>query len=106
MLIWLARAAVQAREGAQRKQVHVAASADRDQSSIYRFEQNAKGDGKWPRDTDRIVAAYADDLEMRPIDLWQTALDMWRDRLSEEETRPPGQLTGALGQRPRAALKR
>ena len=78
MLLWLARAAVQAREAAGRKQVHIAASADRDQSSIYRFEQAAKGKSGWPRDADRIVAAYADDLDIDPIALWAQALQMWQ----------------------------
>lgn len=75
MLHWLAQAARKARETAGRKQVHVAASADKDQSSIYRFEQ---GEG-WPRDTDLIVAAYADDLDCDPIEIWEQAISMWRE---------------------------
>lgn len=75
MSYWLARAAKAAREAADRKQVHVAASANKDQSSIYRFEQGKS----WPQDTDLLVAAYADDLDIDPIDLWQAALDMWRE---------------------------
>src|SRR4051794_41917074 len=49
MLYWLARAAKQSREAAGRKQVHVAAEADKDQSSIYRFESA----GGWARGTER-----------------------------------------------------
>ena len=78
MLLWLARAAVAARKAADRKQVHIAASANRDQSSIFRFEQAAEGKGGWPRDADRIISAYADDLDIEPIDLWAHALEMWR----------------------------
>lgn len=75
MLYWLARAAKDAREAAGRKQVHVGAEVNRDQSAIYRFEQaNA-----WPRNPDLILAGYAQDLDISPLDLWQRALDMWRD---------------------------
>lgn len=72
MLYWLAQAAKQAREAAGRKQVHVAASANKDQSSIYRFEA-AQG---WSRDTDLILAAYADDLDIDPRD---PNLERWRE---------------------------
>lgn len=75
MLYWLAQAAKQAREAAGRKQVHVAASANKDQSSIYRFEA-AQG---WSRDTDLILAAYADDLDIDPLDIWETAIRLWRE---------------------------
>jgi hypothetical protein len=74
MLYWLAQAAKQAREAAERKQVHVAASADRDQSSIYRFEQART----WPRDPDAIIGAYADDLDVDPVEIWATAVELWR----------------------------
>lgn len=75
MLYWLARAAKELRIAAGRKQVHVAASIDKDQSTIWRFE---KGEG-WPRETDLFVAGYADDLDIEPIDIWARALDMWRE---------------------------
>lgn len=75
MLYWLAQAAKQARETAERKQVHVAAEADKDQSSVYRFEQGEA----WPRDTDLMVTAYAQDLDIDVIDLWEAALKMWRE---------------------------
>ncbi len=75
MAFWLARAAKSAREAAGRKQVHVAASANKDQSTIYRFEQGTA----WPQDTDLLIAAYADDLEIDPQDIWQMALDMWKE---------------------------
>lgn len=73
MLFWLSRACRAAREAAGRKQVHVAASADVDQSTIARFEKQTA----WPRHTDRVVAAYADDLDIGAIDLWQEAMRLW-----------------------------
>lgn len=75
MLYWLARACKAAREAAARKQVHVAASANVDQSTITRFEKGLA----WSRDTDKIVAAYADDLDVPPIWLWQEALRRWQE---------------------------
>lgn len=73
MLFWLSRACKAAREAAGRKQVHVAASANVDQSTIARFEKQTA----WPRHTDRVVAAYADDLDIEGIDLWQEAMRLW-----------------------------
>lgn len=74
MLYWLAKACKEARLAANRKLVHVAASADKDQSTLWRFEN---GDG-WPRETDLFIAAYADDLNVDPIQLWETAIQMWK----------------------------
>lgn len=75
MLRFLAGAAKTAREAAGRKQVHIAAEADKDQSAIYRFE---KADG-WPRNPDEIIRAYAADLEIEAIELWARALELWRE---------------------------
>ena len=82
MLFWLARAASAAREAAGRKQVHVAASADLDQSSIARFEKGIS----WPRQPDTIVGAYAEDLDVSPIQLWEQALQLWREHLDTGAT--------------------
>lgn len=73
MLPFLAEAAKAAREGAGRKQVHVAAAADLDQSTIFRFERGRS----WPTDPDRILRGYADDLELDVRVLWQDALNRW-----------------------------
>lgn len=82
MLYWLAEAAKEARTAISRKQVHVAASADTDQSTVARFEKRIA----WPRDPDRIVKAYADDLDFDSLDLWEQAVRMWReDRESQAE---------------------
>lgn len=74
MLHWLAAAARDAREAQGRKQVHVAASLGLNQETIGRFERART----WPRDPDAIIAAYADDLGIEPIDLWEDALRRWR----------------------------
>lgn len=79
MVYWLAVAAKELREIAGRKQVHIAASMDKDQSTVYRFEQG----GTVPRDLDIFVAAYADDLEIKPSQIWERALELWRT--SKEE---------------------
>jgi hypothetical protein len=83
MLHWLARAAKRLREHAGRKQVHIAAALDRDQSTIYRFEQNGMPDGPffgWPGEGRRYIAAYADDLGIKdPQAIWLLALEMWRE---------------------------
>lgn len=74
MLFWLSRALSTAREAADRKQVHVAASASVDQSSVARLEKGIS----WPRDPERFVNAYADDLDIDSIDLWEEAVRQWR----------------------------
>lgn len=82
MVYWLAKAARQARQEAGRKQVHIAASIDRDQSMIARFERGSA----WPRDVDRIVAGYADDLGITEIALWERALALWADQQDDPLT--------------------
>ena len=80
MRYWLARAAKQAREAAGPvKQVRIAAAADKDQSTIYRFEKPEEPQTSWPQETDLYVAAYAEELGIEPIELWEQALRMWRN---------------------------
>lgn len=81
MLYWLATAAKELRETAGRKQVHIAASMSKDQSTVYRFEQG----GSVPRDLDLFIAAYADDLDIKASQIWERALQMWKDS-GEEAT--------------------
>ena len=83
MLYWLAKVTKDARERASRKLVHVGASADMDQSSVSRFEKAAA----WPRDPDRLVRAYAHDLDSDSIELWEEAVRQWRASLSSDEQR-------------------
>lgn len=70
MIYWLAQAAKAERLRRGRKQVHIAAAIDRDQSTVNRFEQGEH----WPRDPDEILAGYAEDLEIDPWDLWARAV--------------------------------
>lgn len=74
MLFWLSRALTEARKTADRKQVHVAASASVDQSTLARFEKGVS----WPRNPETFVDAYADDLGISAIDLWEEAIRQWR----------------------------
>ena len=80
-MFWLAVAAKELREAAGRKQVHIAASMSKDQSTVYRFEQG----GSVPRELDVFVAAYADDLDIKPSQVWARALELWRQS-GEEAT--------------------
>lgn len=75
MIYWLAQAAKELREAADRKHVHIAASMSKDQSTVYRFEAAAG----WPRDTDVFIAAYADDLDITPLQIWERALKLWKE---------------------------
>lgn len=105
---WLGRAANRARLEADRKQVHVAAEMSADQSTVYRFEQGVG----WPRDTDIIVAAYAADLDIDPMELWSLALEMWRESgsqagLADLQARRAAKKSAATGARAvRRAAKR
>lgn len=75
MSYWMALACRTAREAQRRKQVHIAAGADVDQSTIARFERAIA----WPRQTDRVIAAYADDLGTTPRALWAEAMRLWTE---------------------------
>lgn len=73
MLYWIARTCREARIAARRKQVHIGASADMDQSTINRFEKGIA----WPRNPDLLVDAYAHDLDVPAHVLWRRALEAW-----------------------------
>ena len=79
MVHWLAVAAKELREAAGRKTVHVAASMSKDQSTVYRFEQGNTS----PNEIDIFIAAYADDLDIKPSEIWERALQLWRDAGTE-----------------------
>jgi hypothetical protein len=95
MLPYLARAATEARKAKGRKQVHVAASLDRDQSTVARFEKAARKplEAGWPIDADATVAAYADDLDISPLTIWGRALELWAKAQPEDEEGPPARLS-------------
>lgn len=81
MLFWIATACKQARKHAGRIQSQIAASAVVDQATINRFEHHIA----WPKvGADRIVAAYADDLDIDVLQLWQQAMHLWGRRKSGE----------------------
>jgi hypothetical protein len=90
MLTWLARAARELREAKGRKLVHVAASWGKSESSVWRFE-SATG---WPERPDGLIAAYADDLDMDPREIWATALRLW-----DASTQPGAEKGGIPGPR-------
>lgn len=75
MLPFIAEAARRMRVEHARLHSHIAASFSKDQSTVSRFE---KGTG-WSRDTDGLVAAYADDLGVAPREIWERALRLWRE---------------------------
>lgn len=79
MTFWLATAAKELREAAGRKQVHIAATMNKDQSTVYRFEQGET----IPRELNLFVAAYADDLDITAIQIWERALELWREAEAE-----------------------
>src|ERR1700694_4168260 len=82
MMHFLRQAARELREERDRKQVHIAAGGDVDQSTVNRFE---RGESQ-PRDLDALVEAYADDFDMQAMDIWAHALELWRaSRLADEE---------------------
>lgn len=82
MLPFLSEALKAARVAAGRKQVHVAAALDRNQSTIHRFESGLG----YPQDLDAVIAAYADDLGVDVLVLWEAAIALWRaDRGEDEE---------------------
>jgi transcriptional regulator with XRE-family HTH domain len=74
MLPWIGAAARAAREARDRKQVHIAATLGVDQGTIGRFE----GGRAWPRDPDKVLGAYAEDLEIDALEIWETALADWK----------------------------
>lgn len=77
MAYWLGLVAGHLRHRAGRKMVRVAAAADVTESTISRFEKGrSKG---FPHDPDRIVAAYATELDIQPYELWAVALELWRE---------------------------
>lgn len=73
MLTYLGAAARDARIRGRRLQVHIAAELGVDQGTIRKFEQGKH----WPRNPDAMVAAYARDLDIDPLDIWKDALKRW-----------------------------
>lgn len=74
MLTHLGAAARDARMQKGRHQVQVAAEIGVDQGTIRNFEYGKH----WPRDPDAMVAAYARDLDIHPVEIWEEALKRWK----------------------------
>jgi hypothetical protein len=81
MMYWLRQAAREMREGSERKHVHIGASANADQSTVSRFESGES----MPRDLDKMIAGYADDLDVDAREIWAAALRLW-----DASTQPEG----------------
>lgn len=64
----LAAVAKELRESAGVRHVHIAAKADVDQSTVYKFEK-----GRWIRNPELIVGAYSEVCDASPADLWNEA---------------------------------
>jgi hypothetical protein len=75
MLDWLPKAAREMREDAGRRTVHIAAPADLDVSTVNRFENGLT----IPQHLDKLIAAYASEIEIEPIEIWQYALALWEN---------------------------
>lgn len=74
MLEHIGEASRDARRQAGLRQLDVATTAGVSHVTISRFERGKS----WPLDPDRVVAAYAEELRVDPIELWTAALDRWR----------------------------
>lgn len=103
MSYWVAEAASDLRRKRGRLMVHIAAELSEAESKISRFERHIS----FPRDLDETISAYARDLEVAAIDIWQHALDMWRAdggasrrRAKTAPPRPPGELGRRLASAP------
>jgi hypothetical protein len=107
MLYWLAHACREARlahvpkikalDIASRVRDYVPRRESVDNSTISRFEKGVT----WPRTPmDAIVAAYAVELELEPIQLWQEALRLWHAHLGGREV---SRATEAAVAKPRPA---
>lgn len=74
LLRHLGEVAREAREKAGVKQVRVAANLEVNQETISRFERGRA----WPRNPERFVAAYAQEVHANALELWEEALRRWR----------------------------
>lgn len=65
----------QARDDAGASKTRIAAAINRGEQSVSRFEQ---GVGGWHTQTGELVDAYAQVAGIPPWELWQMAIDRWR----------------------------
>jgi transcriptional regulator with XRE-family HTH domain len=76
MRYWLGRAARAMREEADRMIIDIAVRARTTESTVSRFE-TAKTQ---PSNIDAMIAAYAKELGVEPIEVWLRAIQLWTDR--------------------------
>lgn len=74
VLVHLGRTCLAARISAGIKQIDIASTAGVSEGAVSRFETGRNT----PRDLDRLVAAYAEECEAAPYELWLAALDAWQ----------------------------
>lgn len=112
MLYWLAQVCraervdrkpkVKALDVASRIRDHMPNGESVDNATISRFEKGTI----WPRTpTDAIVAAYADELRVEPIELWTEALRLWHTHLAGEALSAEGEAAAVKPQRADAAKR-
>ena len=85
-LPWLGRACRQAREDRGVVQVKIAAAIEVNQATIARFEDGSA----WPRRPERVLMAYATELDLDMRLLWVQALVMWFEARAGLGLREPG----------------
>lgn len=75
MLDYLGPALRDARIRSGLRQLDIATTAGVSDDSVSRLELARA----WPMEIDRIVAAYAVETGLEPLDLWATAIECWRN---------------------------
>lgn len=85
MAFWLGAVARGLREDAQRKAIHIASKADKTEATISRFETNKT---KTFPDADGLLPAYARDLEIDELAIWEAALSAYRGSRQIPSVRP------------------
>lgn len=72
---WLGKAARDLRLRGEMTMMDIANRAGTSEATVSRFES---GSGQQPlATTDRIIAAYAVELDVEPVDIWRAAIDAW-----------------------------
>lgn len=82
---YLADVCREVREQAKANRSLIAAQFNASEWTVRRFELQQ---GKWSAQTDELVAAYAHMAGVEPSDIWQRAIDRWRQ--AQAEASPEG----------------
>lgn len=86
MAYWLGRAAHELRSDTDVLMVDIASAARMSEGSVSRFEQG-KNKG-FPNEADKIVEAYARELDLDAAAVWDFAMDMWQRNRKGIKTEP------------------